>query len=128
MASRTDDHHQLARSAESGRLPAIFTDPRFDIFYGATTLIVICARPVGSFATADCWLAAENLMLAATSLGLATCPIGFALVALADPALRAELAIPDGVTVVAPIIVGFTTAPPGPTSRKDPDILSWRRS
>lgn len=35
-------------------------DPEFDVFYGAGTLIVICARRMDSFVAADCWLAAEN--------------------------------------------------------------------
>lgn len=120
------EHRELARNPETSRLPAIFTDPRFDIFYGATTLIVICAKPIGSFATADCWLAAESLMLAATALGLATCPIGFALLGLLDPEIRTALAIPDGVTPVAPIIVGVPSSDPPPSTRRDPEILCWR--
>jgi nitroreductase len=119
-----DEHRELAR-AEFGRLPAMFADPRFDIFYGATTLVVICAKPMGAFATADCWLAAENLMLAATALGLATCPIGFALLALADGELKAELEIPDNVVPVAPIIVGVAASSPLPPTRREPEILRW---
>jgi nitroreductase len=55
---------------------------------------VICGKPIGPFVAADCWLAAENLMLAATAHGLATCPIGFALAALGDREVKAELGIP----------------------------------
>jgi nitroreductase len=119
-------HRELARAPET-RLPAIFTDPSFDIFYGAGTLIVICARPVGMFAAADCWLAAENLMLAATALELATCPIGFALMALGDPELKGELGIPQDVTPIAPIIVGTAAGELPPSSRREPELLSWRR-
>lgn len=53
-----------------------FDQPDFDIFHGASTLIVICARAKGPFAVADCWLAAENLMLAACEMGLGSCVIG----------------------------------------------------
>jgi nitroreductase len=81
---------------------------------------------MGPFVSADCWLAAENLMIAATSLGYATCPIGFALPALADPEVRTELGIPPDVTAYAPIIVGVAAAPAPPQSRRKPDILSWR--
>jgi nitroreductase len=117
-------HGELARGPS--RAPAILADPAFDIFYDAGTLIVICARPKGPFTTADCWLAAENLMLAATALGYATCPIGFALPALADPEVKAELGIPPEVTAVAPIIVGVPAAAPPVQSRRDPEILSWK--
>lgn len=125
-ASRRDDHAALARSPTT-RLPAIFTDPSFDIFYGATTLIVICAKPMGTFASADCWLAAENLMLAATALGLATCPIGFALLALADPELKAELGIPASLTPVAPIIVGVPAGTTPPSPRREAEIVTWKK-
>lgn len=126
VAPHAEAHRELARSPET-RLPAMFTDPKFDIFYDATTLIVICARSLGAFAIADCWLAAENLMLAATALGLATCPIGFALLAFGDPEIRAELGIPDDTTPVAPIIVGVAAGEPPPSSRRDPVILSWKK-
>lgn len=48
-----------------------FTHPNFNIFHGADTLIIICAKPLSSFVNADCWLAAENLMLAAGANGQA---------------------------------------------------------
>lgn len=100
--------------------------PDFSIFYDATTLIVICGRSAGPFVTADCWLAAENLMLAACAMGLGTCCIGSALPALSTPEARAELGIPDQVTVVAPIIVGVPGESPAPVPRKEPRILSWK--
>jgi nitroreductase len=121
-----DDHRALARTGD-GRLPAILSDPGFDIFYGAPTLIAICGKPMGMFVQADCWLAAENLMIAATALGLATCPIGFAVTALAESAIKRELDIPHDVTAIAPIIVGYASGPPPRTSRREPEIISWKR-
>lgn len=126
IASRDSGHGPLARTGD-GRLPAIFSEPGFDIFYGAPTLIAICGKPMGMFVTADCWLAAENLMLAATAVGLASCPIGFAVMALADPEIKRELDIPPDVTAIAPIIVGFAASEPPRTTRRDPEILSWKR-
>jgi nitroreductase len=121
-------HRELARRPSTPHLPAIFTDPAFNIFYDAGTLIVICGKPTSTFVMADCWLAAENLMLAATAIGLATCPIGFALLALNDREVKAELDIPPEVTPFAPIIVGVSavTTPQAP-ARREPEILSWKR-
>ncbi len=104
----------------------------FDIFYDASTLIVIGARTRGAvdaFLVADCWLAAENLMLAAHAFGLATCVIGSALPALLLPEIKADLGIPHDITPVAPIIVGWSSGPssPIPPSRKAPDIVTWKR-
>lgn len=113
-------------SALESRAAAILTQPDFNIFYDAGTLIVICARPLGNFVVADCWLAAENLMLAACGMGLGTCCIGFAVPVLNRPEVKAELGIPPDVTAVAPIIVGVPGADTPPTSRKAPDIVCWR--
>lgn len=99
--------------------------PGFCIFYDASTLIVICARLRGPFVEADCWLAAENLMLAASALGLGTCCIGAAIPVLNSPETKAELGIPADVQAVAPIIVGVSGGPAGEVPRKAPKILSW---
>lgn len=74
-------------------------------------LIVVCAKPMGPFVSADCWQAAENLMLAASALGLGTCCIGSAIPALNSPEAKSELGIPADVEAVAPIIVGVPSGP-----------------
>ena len=105
----------------------MLADPAFNIFYDAGTLIVICGQPKGSFVAADCWLAAENLMLAACGLGLGSCVIGFAVPLLNTPEVKRELKIPADVIAVAPIIVGVPAGPTPAVPRKAPDILSWAR-
>jgi nitroreductase len=58
----------LARDVSTkNRLQAMLGDASFNIFYDAGTLILICGKPMGQFVTADCWLAAENLMLGVRS-------------------------------------------------------------
>lgn len=110
------------------RLYATFTAPGFDIFYDAPALIVIGSSEHGEFVAADCWLAAENLMLAATALGLGSCVIGLAVGALNDPQIKRAIGIPDDFVAVAPIVVGHpaagTTAVPTP--RREPVVVVWR--
>jgi len=103
-----------------------FEGPDFNIFYDAGTLIVICANPATPFASADCWLAAENLMLAALSMGLGSCVIGSAILGLNSPETKAELGIPAELSAIAPVIVGVPAATPPATSRKEPRILAWK--
>lgn len=59
-----------------------FSNPNFNIFYNAGTLIVICAKLSDHFVEADCWLATENLMLAACAIELGSCVIGSSVEAL----------------------------------------------
>jgi len=99
----------------------------FNIFYDAGTLIVICGPANGTYAQADCWLAAQNLQLAARALGLGTCCIGFAIAALNDPEVKAELDIPPDLAAIAPLIVGTPRSAPPPVLRQAPDVLSWFR-
>jgi nitroreductase len=98
----------------------------FDIFHGAGTLIIVCARPLGQFVAADCWLAAENLMLAACAMGLGSCVIGSAVAALNIRKAKTELGIPDDYSAIAPIVVGVPAGETAITPRKPPLILSWK--
>ena len=112
--------------ARSSHLRDLVADSSFNVFYDAGTLIVICGRPMSEYVVADCWLAAENLMLAAHALGLGSCPIGFAVDALNSREVKAELGIPPEVVAVAPIIVGYPAGEPGEGKRKPPELLSWK--
>lgn len=111
------------KHSEHGKTP--FEDPTFDIFYGASTLIVVCAQREGFQPVGDSYLAAENLMLAALAMGLATCPIGFARDVIKRDSHRAELSIPEGFDPVLPIIVGYPSGISEAPSRNPPRILSW---
>ena len=106
---------------------AMLEDPAFNVFYDATTLIVICAAPAGGQTSEDCCLAGQTLMLAAHGLGLATCPIGFAREALNEAEFRRELAIPADHAAVFPLIVGYAREVPLATERRAPRILAWKR-
>jgi nitroreductase len=102
------------------------SDPKFHIFYNASTLVVICSKSPEAMSAADSWLAAENLMLAACAKGLGTCVIGFAIGVLNLPEWKAELKIPAGTTVIAPIIVGVPAGETRVTQRKPPEVIAWK--
>jgi nitroreductase len=118
-AQGSDSHH-AKHSLE------IVNRPDFHVFYNAGTLIVIYAKFQGPYVEADCWLAAENLLLAAFAQGLGTCVIGFAVPTLNTPEWKAELSIPAEMAAFAPVIVGAPAGPTPPVSRKAPEIISWK--
>ena len=101
-------------------------DPEFNIFYNAGTLIVIYGKPLGTFVAADCWLAAENLMLAACAMGLGTCVMGMAVQVLDTPEWKKKLGVPMDMIAYAPIIVGIPEGNTQPVPRKEPDIILWK--
>lgn len=122
------DLHRGVDAALASAFAERFATPDFSVFYDAGTLIAIGANPHGPFVAADCWLAAENLMLAACALGLGTCCVGSAVPALNSPDTKAELRIPSDVEIVAPIIIGVPAEPAVAVARRDPRIVSWTRS
>ena len=118
------------------RLANVMQRPEFNVFYDAPVLILIFARASshrGTFAevenmfiTDDCAAAAENMMLAARSLGIGSCWIGFGMPLDSDQEIRQELNVPDGYRLMAPLIFGYPVkdiemAPP----READVILNW---
>ena len=66
--------------------PSIADDPKLtNAFYDAPTVITLFAPKNFLFSAEDCAAAAENMMLAADSLGVASCYIGQGWTAFADP-------------------------------------------
>ena len=121
----SDAAKETIPSETRDRLSVQFQDPNFNIFYNAQTLIVICGKPTSRFVTADCWLAAENLMLMACSIGLGSCVIGLAMEILNTPEWKKKLGIPDEMTVYAPLILGVPEGKVPVIPRKPPEILTW---
>ncbi len=102
-----------------------FNKPGFNIFYGATTLIVICVNKDKPRAMADCWLAAENIMLAAFAMGLGSCVVESALLALNDKRQKISFGITEEFEAVVPIAVGYSNVGTVASGRKRPFILNW---
>jgi nitroreductase len=88
--------------------------------------VVIGAQVPGPFVAADCWLASENLMLAACAMGLGTCVIGSAVAALNLPDVKSELGIPATFSAIAPVIVGVPSGARLVTARKQPQVVVWK--
>jgi nitroreductase len=110
---------------QSKAMLGVFSQPDFNIFYNAGTLIIICGKTTAENYIADCWLAAENLMLAACAMGFGTCVIGSAAPVFEIPEIKNMLGIPDEYSVIAPIILGYAKdGEIAPTSRKPPVILT----
>jgi nitroreductase len=119
---------KISNTPHTQHMLKIFDNPDFNIFYNAETLIVICGKTDVPFYTADCWMAAENMMLAACAMGLGSCVIGSALPALNLSDVRTQLRISDKYTAVAPIIIGYPNQENTVTTRKAPVILNHKNA
>ena len=114
------DDHPLSKYKSA------LANPKFNIFYGAGTLVLIFAKPGNIHAFGDCCLAAQNLMLAAHEKGLGSCWIGFAHAYLDQAAEKARLGIPADYELVAPIILGHPAQKSPAIPKKPAEIILWK--
>ena len=113
----------LAHEDVPNTVRALLADPAHSIFHHAPVLVLVCARVDTEQAREDCCLAAQTLMLAARDAGLGSCWVGFGRPWLNRPETRAQLKLPRGHRVVAPIVMGYPAAWPPVHGRTTPEIL-----
>jgi nitroreductase len=99
------------------------TNPQYNIFYNAPLLIFISGVK-SHYAIHDCSMAAQNMMLAAYTMGIGSCWIGMAAQAANSSSGKEVLGVPEDNQVYSALIFGypkggFPTAP----KKNPPEIL-----
>jgi nitroreductase len=78
------------------------------LFHGAPAVILVGSRPGASCPLEDALLASQNMLLAAHSMGLGTCLIGYVVSAIAnDASIKQVIGIADEEAVHAVIAIGY---------------------
>ncbi|MEO6006372.1 MAG: nitroreductase [Opitutus sp.] len=103
----------------------LYEDQDYDVFHGAGTVIVIYAQRGWLHPNEDCCLAAQNLMLSACALGLATCPIGFVRSWFDWTETKRDLGVPEHYSAVFPLTVGYPDGSTPAPARREPVVVSW---
>ncbi|MFP4654743.1 MAG: nitroreductase [Methanohalobium sp.] len=96
----------------------------FNLFYGAPILVLVMHNRDDTLADYDCALCAENMMLAAHSMGLGSCWVGAGSFIQQSPELLDDLDITHDFKIVAPIILGYPNNIPPGIDRCEP-MVSW---
>jgi nitroreductase len=120
------EHAEKATDPHVKQMLGAMRMPEFNIFYNAPVLVLIFAAPDAYSPEYDCALAAENMMLAARSLGIGSCWIGFGMPLGSDKEVLDELKVPANHKLMAPLIFGYPvkdlqTAP----KRNEDVVLNW---
>ena len=83
-------------------------EDRDALFHGATAAILVGAEPGASCPGEDALLASQNILLAAHSMGLGSCMIGFAVEAInRDKKIKKLLSIPKEEKIYSVIALGY---------------------
>jgi len=86
----------------------------FHIFYNAPTAVIVAARKDAVAPLADACAAIQNMLLAAESLAIGSCWIGFVRFHFQNPEAYSKLGIPEGYEVQYGAALGYK--PDGPAA------------
>lgn len=118
--------HEQRPNDMAAKMIKQLSNPNNDIFYGAPAMVFIFTSPDCLTPVEDASLAAENMMLAARSLGLGSCWIGFARSLGHDPEFVRELKVPADHQLAASIVMGHPKNEETRLSvRGEPKLLGW---
>ena len=102
--------------------------PSYSVFNHAGTLLLIYGDTASHWYAYDGSLCAANIMLAAHSMGIGTCWIGFGEHILDTPEFKRVHNVPESYRLVCPMTLGYSKASLPPSERKEPRIFSWRKA
>lgn len=131
---RANSHPHMASGGNyvSKEQPSIADDPKLtNAFYDAPVVITMFAPKNFLFSAEDCAVAAENMMLAADSLGVGSCYIGQGWTAFADPygqEILRRWEIPGNFYAVLQVLLGYPREKdphPAPKPRRQGRILRF---
>lgn len=87
------------------------------VYYEAPCIIFVIG-----YGPLDCAMVTENMMLAATSLGLGSCYLYFGAQVLDNPEIVDALELVEGEKIYGPVIIGFPDKEPETPSKKPPRV------
>ncbi len=92
------------------------------IYYSAPGIVFVIGS--GRYADHSCPLACQNIMLAAYSLGLGSCWVGFGALVTDNAEIRDLLDLKDDEKIFGPILIGYPKGYPEPPE-KNPPVVKW---
>ena len=95
--------------AQGMKLMEVMDEPKDLVFYSAPVILYVLGPAKNNI---GCAMACENIMLAATSLGLGSCYVGFGALITQNPDIVRTLGLKDGERIYGPILLGYPKVNP----------------
>ena len=90
------------------------------VYYSAPVIVFV----IGT-SHMDCPMVCQNIMLAAYSLGIGSCWVGFGKLALVDDEVKQALEIKENETVYGPLLLGYPEKGFPPAPQKKAPVTKW---
>jgi nitroreductase len=90
------------------------------VYYSASAIVFVIGS--GRYADHSCPLACENMMLAAYSLGLGSCWVGFGAMVTEDAEVRNILELQENERIFGPILLGYPKDSPERPHKREPQV------
>jgi len=101
-------------------------EPKDMIYHRAPVILFVIGLATHAI---SCALACENIMIAATSLGLGSCYVGFGAMVTGNADVVQTLELKDNERIYGPIVLGYPTEEPGALEgvrpKKNESIIKW---
>jgi nitroreductase len=102
----------------------------YHTYYRAPTVVIISGEEQAKFIQMDCAAAAQNIALAAESLGIGSCIMtsaGFLFVSAKGQKMKKELGIPEGYEHMCSIALGYKGADKITVPPRNREVFSYIR-
>jgi len=111
--------------SENEWLHGLGNDPKFRASYNAPTVIFISGREDAMSLPTDLSAAAQNMMLAAQSLGIGSVWVGLLWPYVNLEEAHATLKVPDGYKTMHAIAFGYAAGPKLPAPERKKDVVAY---
>ncbi|HWR09310.1 nitroreductase [Sporomusa sp.] len=99
-----------AAQIDNEHIQQMAKNEKFNIFYGAPTVVIVFGKEDGLMIESDCAAATQNILLAAESISLGSCWVDFTLFAFGgeqDEKYKQQLGVPAGYKPFASVALGY---------------------
>lgn len=99
-----------AAQIDNEHIQLMANNEKFNIFYGAPTVVLVSGKEDGLMIESDCAAATQNILLAAEAIGLGSCWVDLALFAFGgeqDEEYKQQLGIPAGYKPFSSVALGY---------------------
>lgn len=103
---------EVAKQIDNEHIQNLANNDKFNVFYGAPTVVIVSGDENAFLIDADCAAATENMLIAAESIGLGSCWVNFSMFVFngeKSEQCKQRLGIPAGFKPYYSVALGYKT-------------------